>query len=104
MARMLAAQGDNGGSVRMLGRDGCPVPQCDVPDSRIMSVRIPEPLAIDLEVIARFDDVSLAEAIRQAVTNYIQARLSDSEFQDRARRRVEFDQAELQRLAQWARS
>jgi predicted transcriptional regulator len=64
------------------------------------TVRLNEEQAAELEAVARVDGVSVAEEIRQAITDRIAARRQDEDFQQRLQRLVEGNQQILDKLAQ----
>jgi cell division protein ZapA (FtsZ GTPase activity inhibitor) len=64
------------------------------------TVRLNEEQAAELEAVARVDGVSVAEEIRQAITDRIAARRQDEDFQQRLQRLVEENQQILDKLAQ----
>lgn len=64
------------------------------------TVRLNEEQAAELEAVARVDDVSVAEEIRQAIADRIAARRQDDEFQQRLRRIIEENQQILDKLAE----
>jgi Arc/MetJ-type ribon-helix-helix transcriptional regulator len=67
-----------------------------VMSNKIITVRLPEEQVSDLETIARFDGVALAEVVRAGVELVLESRRADPEF----RVRVEKAYAEAQRLLQ----
>ena len=64
------------------------------------TVRLNQEQAAELEAVARVDGVSVAEEIRQAITDRIAARRQDEDFQQRLQRVVEENQQILDKLAQ----
>ncbi len=64
--------------------------------NKVITVRLPEQQVADLETIARFDGVALAEVVRAGVELVLESRRADPEF----RVRVEKAYAEAQRLLQ----
>lgn len=69
------------------------------PNTKATTIRLPEDLAEQLEVIARVDEMPVSEAIRTAIAAHINARRADPQFQQRLRDRLEADRRILQRLA-----
>jgi Arc/MetJ-type ribon-helix-helix transcriptional regulator len=69
------------------------------PGTRVMSVRLPEELAAEIEAIARVERVSVSEAIRAAAYRYIACRRADKDFQKQLRKRMEEDFAAIKRLS-----
>lgn len=68
--------------------------------TKIMTIRQPADQAHKVEFIARVDGVSVSEAIRVAIVDYIQARWADPDFQQRLRERIDADRNILKRLAE----
>ena len=68
--------------------------------SRVTTIRQPEDQADELEFVARVDGIAASELIRDAIANYLEARRTDPEFQERLRARIEADKEILARLAQ----
>jgi predicted transcriptional regulator len=62
--------------------------------TRALSVRLPSDLFVDLEQLARFNQASLAQEVREAVQQYLARQLSDDAFF----RKVEDDLQGLKRL------
>ncbi|HEY3552999.1 MAG TPA: ribbon-helix-helix protein, CopG family [Solirubrobacterales bacterium] len=70
------------------------------PGTKVMSLRLPEELAAEIEAIARVEKVSVSEAIRAGVYRYIAFRRADKDFQQRLRKQMEEDLAVIERLAE----
>jgi hypothetical protein len=64
-----------------------------------MSLRLSEEQAVQLEAIARTDDMKISEAVRVAIDKHIEARRADKAFQARLKERLEKDREILERLA-----
>lgn len=56
-----------------------------MPDPKVSTVRMPDSKKSDLAAIARSHDMSVADAIREALEQYIVARRSEEEFKERWR-------------------
>lgn len=69
------------------------------PKTRVMTIRLPEDVADELEVVARVDDMPVSEAVREAIASHIAERRADPAFQRRLRERIEADRLILARLA-----
>jgi hypothetical protein len=67
---------------------------------KAITVRLDADQAADIEVVATADGVSVAEEIRQAVADRIDARRRDPAFQERIRSIIEQNQRVLERLAE----
>lgn len=70
-----------------------------VPGTRVMSVRLPEELAAEIETIARVERVSISKAICASIYKYIAYRRTDQDFQQRLKKRMEADLALIKRLS-----
>jgi class 3 adenylate cyclase len=64
-----------------------------------MTLRLSAEQAAELEAVARVDDVTVSEAVRQAITDHIEARRNDADFRERLRRTMDEDREILERLA-----
>lgn len=64
-----------------------------------MTLRLEADKAAEIEAIARADDVSISDAVRDAIDQHIERRRNDKEFQDRLARLVEEEQGVFDRLA-----
>ena len=67
-------------------------------ETKAMTIRLPSEQSEELEKIAYIDGVSMAEAVRKAVAEHIDARRSDPAFQRRVRDIIEQDRVILKRL------
>jgi hypothetical protein len=67
---------------------------------KAFTVRLDTDQATDLEAVAAADGISVAEEIRQAVAERIEARRHDPAFQERIRSIIEQNQRVLERLAE----
>lgn len=66
--------------------------------SKATSLRLSEPMAAELAVVARADGIPISEAVRQAIEKHIAERRADEEFQKRLKKLLEEDQKVLKRL------
>jgi predicted transcriptional regulator len=66
---------------------------------KTMTLRLDDERAGALEMLARADDKSMTEAIRDAIDQHIEQRRNDAEFMERLRARHEQEQALYERLA-----
>ena len=64
-----------------------------------MTLRLTDQQAAELEAMALVEDVPIAEEIRKAITEHIDARRKDQAFQDRLRASLERHRKLLARLA-----
>jgi predicted transcriptional regulator len=64
-----------------------------------MTLRLDDERAAMLEMVARADDKSVTDAVRDAIDAHIEARRSDTDFMDRLRRRHEQESELYERLA-----
>ena len=69
-------------------------------EQKAITVRLDADQAADIEVVAAADGVSVAEEIRRAVADRIDARRGDPAFQERIRSIIEQNQRVLERLAE----
>ena len=67
--------------------------------SKTMSLRLDDEQAAMLELVARADDQTLTEAVRQAIDAHIEARRQDAEFVERLRKRRTEEASLYKRLA-----
>ncbi len=68
-------------------------------DPKAMTVRMDAEQAAELEAVAQVDGVPISEAIRQAVTEHIETRRNDEEFQARLRASIERNRKILDKLS-----
>jgi len=68
-------------------------------DQKVTTIRQSPEQAAELEAIARVEGVPVAEVIRTAIAEHIDARRNDPGFRERLQRRLEEDRAILQKLA-----
>ncbi len=64
-----------------------------------MTLRLTDQQAAELEAMALVEDVPIAEEIRKAITEHIDARRKDQAFQERLRASLERHRKLLARLA-----
>ena len=69
-------------------------------NTKITTIRQDTAQAADLEAVARVDGVPVSEAVRTAISEHIDARRRDPEFQDRLRRILDEERVVLERLAE----
>jgi hypothetical protein len=67
--------------------------------SKTMTLRLDDERAALLELVARIDDTSLTEAVRDAIDRHIEERRKDAQFKERLRQRHETEHALYERLA-----
>jgi hypothetical protein len=68
-----------------------------MPDPKVSTIRMPDSMKSDLAAIARSHDMSVADAIAEALEPYITARKSEERFKERLARRLEQDREVLGR-------
>jgi hypothetical protein len=68
--------------------------------AKTMTLRLDDERAALLELVARADDKSLTEAVRDAIDRHIEERRKDEQFKERLRQRHEAERALYERLAQ----
>jgi predicted DNA-binding protein len=66
---------------------------------KAMTLRLPADQAADLEAVARADQMTVSETVREAIDKLIAERRQDKEFQARLREMIREDQKVLERLA-----
>ncbi len=64
-----------------------------------LTVRLDDELAADTEAIARTENQSINQTVKQALTEAVERRRADPVFQARVRRIIEEDRELLERLA-----
>jgi predicted transcriptional regulator len=67
--------------------------------TKAMTLRLSSQAARELETVAQVDEVTVSEAIRDAIGVYIEKRRRDKVFKDRLRRTIEENQEILHRLS-----
>lgn len=66
--------------------------------TRVTTIRLPEDMAVEVELAARVLDITASELIRTAIAEYLTKRKSEVEFRQRLARRIEEDRRILERL------
>jgi metal-responsive CopG/Arc/MetJ family transcriptional regulator len=74
-------------------------PSLEASGTKVMTVRLPEELAAELDVVARAEEVSVSETVRAAIYRHIATRRADERFQGRLREQLEKDREVIERLA-----
>lgn len=69
-------------------------------NTKVISIRMPDELAGQIDAMARAEGVSVSEAMRAAAYRYIATRRADQDFKERLRKRLEEDAEILKRLAE----
>jgi antitoxin component of RelBE/YafQ-DinJ toxin-antitoxin module len=67
--------------------------------TKAMSLRLDQALAAELSAVARADEMTISDAVREAVTKHIAERRVDPDFQKSLKRRLEEDRRVLEQLA-----
>ena len=67
--------------------------------AKTMTLRLDDERAALLELVARADDKSLTEAVRDAIDRHIEERRKDEQFKERLRQRHEAERVLYERLA-----
>jgi hypothetical protein len=67
--------------------------------AKTMTLRLDDERAAMLELVARADDKSLTEAVRDAIDRHIEERRKDEQFKERLRQRHETERRLYERLA-----
>ncbi len=68
--------------------------------SKAMSLRLDEDLWKELAAVARADESTVSDVVREAVGKHIATRGSDPEFQRQVKKKLEEDIATAKRLAE----
>jgi hypothetical protein len=68
--------------------------------TKTMTLRLPAKQALELETVARIDDITVSEAVREAIATHIEQRRGDLAFRDRLARFMDEEREVLERLAQ----
>jgi len=68
-------------------------------ETKAMTVRLQKEQARDLAKVAEVDGMTVADAIRTAIDEHIEARRQDDAFMERLRRSIEENRDILERLA-----
>jgi predicted DNA-binding protein len=69
------------------------------PDSKAITLRLAAEQAAALEVVARIDEQTMSDAVREAIDEHIERRRGDKEFIERLRKRHDADRELYERLA-----
>lgn len=67
--------------------------------AKTMTLRLDDERAAMLELVARADDKSLTDTVRDAIDRHIDERRKDEQFKERLRQRHEAERALYERLA-----
>lgn len=71
-------------------------------DTKVISVRMPSELAVQIGAVARAEGVSVSETMKAAAYRYVAIRRADQDFQERLKKRLEEDREALELLTeQW---
>jgi predicted transcriptional regulator len=70
--------------------------------TKVTSLRLDEDLWRELATVARADEQTITDVVREAIGKHIATRASDPEFQKQAKKKLEEDLATIKRLAEWA--
>lgn len=68
--------------------------------TKVTTLRLPDFMAAEIAAVAQTDDMSVSEAVREAIEKHIETRRADKDFQQRLKKRLEEDQEVLKRLAE----
>ena len=68
--------------------------------TKVTTLRLPDFMAAEIAAVAQTDDMSVSEAVREAIEKHIAERRADKGFQQRLKKRLEEDQEVLKRLAE----
>lgn len=68
--------------------------------TKTFTLRLPAEQAAEIEMIARVDDISVTQAVRDAIVTHVEARRNDTDFMGRLKGFMVQEKAVLDRLAQ----
>jgi predicted transcriptional regulator len=68
--------------------------------TKVLSLRLPEEIAVEIATVARANGVSVSRAIRLAIEDYVAAQRADKAFKSRLQKRLEEDRELLERLVE----
>jgi hypothetical protein len=66
---------------------------------KVITIRVVDDLALEMEAVARVEDEPVSELIWAAIHREITVRKTDPRFQDRLRKLLERDREVIERLA-----
>lgn len=66
---------------------------------KVMTLRIDEQKAAELATVARTDELTVSDTVRDAIAKHIASRRTDPEFKKRVRELIEEDNKTMRRLA-----
>jgi hypothetical protein len=69
-------------------------------ETKSMCLRLPKSMADELAAVTRADGISMAEAMREALEEFILSRRSDKEFKERLKKRLEEDRDLWEKLGE----
>lgn len=69
-------------------------------ETKSMCLRLPKSMADELAAVTRADGISMAEAMREALEEFIVSRRSDKEFKERLKKRLEEDRDLWEKLGE----
>ncbi len=67
--------------------------------TKVLSLRLPEEIAVEIAAVARANGVSVSRAIRLAIEDYVAVQRSDKAFKERLKQRLDEDRELLERFA-----
>jgi len=67
--------------------------------TKAMSLRLDEEKMAELATVARTDEVTVSDVVREAIAKHIATRRSDPEFKERAREQMDKERKIMERLA-----
>ena len=68
--------------------------------TKVLSLRLPEEIAVEIAAVARANGISVSRAIRVAIEDHVAAELSDKTFKSRLKKRLEEDRERFERLTE----
>jgi predicted DNA-binding protein len=70
--------------------------------TKTTTLRLEEELWRELAAVAKVDEATVSDAVREAVGKHIATRAIDPEFQKQVKKKLEEDIATVKRIAEWA--
>jgi predicted DNA-binding protein len=66
--------------------------------TKVLSLRLPEEIAVEIAAVARANGISVSRAIRVAIEDHVAAEMADETFKARLKKRLEEDRERFERL------
>ena len=66
--------------------------------TRVLSLRLPEEIALEIAAVARANGISVSRAIRVAIEDHVAIEMADETFKARLKKRLEEDREKFEPL------